>query len=76
MVQVNSTGTTEMFTGAYNKRVQQNRQKAAASNAEDIENKNVSKTEASGNTSQVELSSKAKSVLEQLAKNTAIWTSL
>lgn len=30
IVQVNSTGTTEMFTGAYNKRVQQNRQKAAA----------------------------------------------
>lgn len=46
----------------------QRKENKAASNAEDIENKNVSKTEASGNTSQVELSSKAKSVLEQLAK--------
>lgn len=30
MVQINSSGVTEMFTGAYNKRVEQNKSKAAA----------------------------------------------
>lgn len=30
MVYINSSGTTEPFTGAYNKRVEQNRNKAAA----------------------------------------------
>lgn len=30
MVYINSSGTTELFTGAYNKRVEQNRSKAAA----------------------------------------------
>lgn len=30
MVQINQNGTTEMFTGAYNKRVEQNRHKNAA----------------------------------------------
>lgn len=30
MVYINSSGTTELFTGAYNKRVEQNRSKAVA----------------------------------------------
>lgn len=30
MVYINSLGTTELFTGAYNKRVEQNKSKVAA----------------------------------------------
>lgn len=30
MVYINSSGTTELFTGAYNKRIEQNKSKAAA----------------------------------------------
>lgn len=29
MVYINSSGTTELFTGAYNKRVEQNKNRAA-----------------------------------------------
>lgn len=44
MVQINSSGVTEMFTGAYNKRVEQNKSKAAAETYHGQQKEQLSRT--------------------------------